>query len=68
MGVDPITLVTWMEKLRMWISQTVLARLVDEIKKTNESLVKHGMSDERIGTIGLDKLRKVAAMPHIIGK
>ena len=66
LGIDSIQLVTWMENLRMWISQTILARIVKEIKQTNELLVKYGMAEEQIGKIGLDKLRKVSTLPHIL--
>jgi len=66
LGVGPLKVVDYLENLRLWISQTVLKRLVDEIDKTNGLLVKHGMSDERIGLIGIEKLKKVALMPHIL--
>jgi hypothetical protein len=66
LGVDSIQLVSWMENLRMWISQTILKRVVEEIKQTNELLVKYGMAEEQIGNIGIDKLRKVAGLPHIL--
>ena len=66
LGIDSIQLVTWMENLRMWISQTIFKRIVQEIKQTNELLVKYGMAEEQIGKIGIDKLRKVASLPHIL--
>ena len=31
MGTDPLGLVSWMQSLRMWISQTVLVRCVYEV-------------------------------------
>ena len=68
LGIDSIQLVSWMENLRMWISQTILKRVVKEIKDTNELLVQYGMSEEQIGKIGIDKLRKVAGLPHILQK
>ena len=37
LGIDSIQLVTWMENLRMWISQTIFARIVKEINQTNSS-------------------------------
>jgi hypothetical protein len=33
-----------MQNLRLWISQTVLARLVKEIETTNKALSEHGIS------------------------
>ena len=41
---------TWMENLRLWISQTVLVRLVAEIDETNEHLVKLGLKEVQIHT------------------
>ena len=66
LNVGHFEVVDYLEKLRLWISQTVLKRIVDEIDQTNRLLVKHGMSDERIGLIGIEKLKKVALMPHIL--
>ena len=66
LGIDSIQLVSWMENLRMWISQTILERIVKEIKETNELLIQHGMAEEQIGKISIDKLRKVASLPHIL--
>lgn len=43
-----------------WISQTILERLVAEFDRVNSSLDKHGLSDVRIGAVGLDRLRKTA--------
>ena len=48
-GVGPLKVVDYLQNLRMWISQTVLKRLVQEIEETNSKLIKLGMSDERIG-------------------
>lgn len=46
-----------------WISQTILERVVDEFDRINASLEKHGLTDIRIGSVGLDRLRKTA---HIV--
>ena len=66
LDIDTVRLVSWMENLRLWISQTILRRTVEEIEQTNQLLIKHGMAEEQIGKIGLDKLRKVANLPHIL--
>ena len=42
-GIDPLELVNWLENLRMWISQTILARLVKEIEDCNKQLKKLGV-------------------------
>ena len=50
----------------MWISQTVLRRLVAEIAATNKQLAKLGMTDVAVGQTSLEKLKKVAGMPQIV--
>ncbi|KAL1502198.1 hypothetical protein ABEB36_007375 [Hypothenemus hampei] len=64
-SVDTVALTQWNENLRMWISKTILERLVKEFKLINESLEKHGMSEIKIGSVGLDRLRKIAATSQI---
>ena len=65
-GVGPLKVVDYLQNLRMWISQTVLKRLVQEIEETNSKLIKLGMSDERIGKTDVEKLRRVAVQHHIL--
>lgn len=64
-NVDTVALTQWNENLRMWISQTILERLVKEFDVINESLEKHGMTDIKIGAIGLDRLRKTALTSQV---
>jgi len=66
LGVGPLKVVDYLQNLRMWISQTVLKRLVQEIEETNSKLIKLGMSDERIGKTDVEKLRRVAVQHHIL--
>merc|ERR1712029_658427 len=66
LGVGPLKVVDYLENLRMWISQTVLKRVVEEIGNTNAKLVQYGMPDERIGKIEVEKLKRVAMQPHIL--
>jgi len=62
-GVDPLRLVSWTENLRIWISQTVLVRLVAEIDRTNEQLERLGLRDvASIGQAGLDQVRRAAQL------
>ncbi|CAB4068099.1 unnamed protein product [Lepeophtheirus salmonis] len=56
--VDPLRLVQMTQNLRMWISQTVLSRIVKEIDSTNKALSRLGLSDCRIGELGLEKIKK----------
>uniref|UniRef100_A0AAR5Q954 Transmembrane protein 209 n=2 Tax=Dendroctonus ponderosae TaxID=77166 RepID=A0AAR5Q954_DENPD len=59
-NVDTVALTQWNENLRMWLSQTILERLVKEFDLINSSLEKHNMSDFKIGNVSLDRLRKTA--------
>ncbi|KAJ8972246.1 hypothetical protein NQ317_011071 [Molorchus minor] len=64
-NVDTIALTQWNENLRIWISQTILERLVKEFDQINQSLEKHGLADIKIGYVGLDRLRKTAQMAPV---
>ncbi|KAG5891421.1 hypothetical protein JTB14_031487 [Gonioctena quinquepunctata] len=64
-NVDSVALTQWNENLRVWISQTILERLVNEFDLTNDSLDKHGLSDIKIGSVGLERLRKTAQMSAV---
>ena len=59
-------LVSWMENLRLWISQTVLVRLVKEIDETNAQLKKLGMTEVLIGQAGLERVRKASNLPNLL--
>ncbi|XP_060533654.1 transmembrane protein 209 [Cylas formicarius] len=64
-NVDTVALTKWNENLRRWISQTIIERLVKEFDVINDSLEKHGMTDIRVGSVGLDRLRKTSQMIQI---
>lgn len=64
-NVNIVTLTQWNENLRKWISQTILERLVKEFDAVNESFEKHGLTDMKIGHVGLDRLRKTAQVAHV---
>ncbi|XP_057669567.1 transmembrane protein 209 [Diorhabda carinulata] len=59
-NVDSVALTQWNENIRKWISQTILERLVTEFDRVTAALDKHGLSDVKIGAVGLDRLRKTA--------
>ncbi|XP_044743840.1 transmembrane protein 209-like [Chrysoperla carnea] len=44
----------------MWIYQTILRRLVDEIDCLNEALHRYNFVGVQIGAVGLERLRKTA--------
>ncbi|ENN71498.1 hypothetical protein YQE_11792, partial [Dendroctonus ponderosae] len=64
-NVDTVALTQWNENLRMWLSQTILERLVKEFDLINSSLEKHNMSDFKIGNVSLDRLRKTALTSQV---
>ncbi|XP_075217050.1 transmembrane protein 209 isoform X3 [Lycorma delicatula] len=64
--INTSNLTQWTAKLRMWISQTILERLVTEIKSVNASLIAYGLVDICIGEVGLDRLRKTAQIPQVV--
>lgn len=65
LGIDPLDLVFWMQNIRIWISQTILSRVVKEIDYVNKKLISCGLSDCLIGTVGVERLRKCAALPQL---
>ena len=65
LGIDPLDLVFWMQNIRIWISQTILTRVVAHIDMVNTKLVKVGLSDSLIGNVGVERLKKCAALPQL---
>ena len=59
-------LVSWNENLRVWLTQTILRPLVSEIDRINTTLPRLGISDVTVGTVPVDRLRKVSALPQVI--
>ena len=45
----------------MWISQTVLVRIVAEVDDANRQLSRLGMGDAAVGEAGLEKVKRLAA-------
>lgn len=52
--------------LRMWIACTVLHRLEAEIVKTNKAFECRGFVDLKIGSVGLDRLKKTAENQQLV--
>merc|ERR1712141_187651 len=65
LNIDPLDLVFWMQNIRIWISQTILTRVVAHIDMVNTKLVKVGLSDSLIGNVGVERLKKCAALPQL---
>ena len=66
LGIDPMDLVTWNENLRVWLTQTILKPLVSEIERVTTSLPRLGVSDVTVGSVPVDRLRKVSALPQVV--
>ena len=65
LGIDPMELVTWNENLRVWLTQTILRPLVSEIERVNSTLPRLGISDVTVGSVAVDRLRKVSVLPQV---
>uniref|UniRef100_A0A1B6FSW8 Transmembrane protein 209 n=1 Tax=Cuerna arida TaxID=1464854 RepID=A0A1B6FSW8_9HEMI len=63
--INPALLTEWTANLRMWISQTILERLVSEIRNVDEALHAQGLVDISIGVVGLERLNKTAQIPQV---
>ncbi|PSN34003.1 hypothetical protein C0J52_14608 [Blattella germanica] len=63
--VNPNVLTQWNANLRMWISQTILDRLVKEIDAVDEALQRHGLADVKVGLVGLERLKKTAQILQV---
>ncbi|EDW79563.1 uncharacterized protein Dwil_GK20346 [Drosophila willistoni] len=50
----------YVANLRYWISTTILQRLVSEINYLDDLFWQRGISDLKIGSVGLERLRKTA--------
>lgn len=59
-SVEDRQLDRWVENLRKWISQTILARLASEVDSINSTLQRLGSSDLRVGEASQSTLRQVA--------
>uniref|UniRef100_A0A1B6DCW7 Transmembrane protein 209 n=1 Tax=Clastoptera arizonana TaxID=38151 RepID=A0A1B6DCW7_9HEMI len=64
--VNPTLLTHWTSNLRMWISETILSRLVQEIETINKGLHAQGLVDVTIGLVGIDRLKKTACSPQVV--
>ena len=58
-------LVTWNENLRVWLTQTIFKPLVSEIERVNSTLPRLGVSDVSVGSVPVERLRKVSTLPQV---
>ncbi|RUS82653.1 hypothetical protein EGW08_009556, partial [Elysia chlorotica] len=59
-GVTEDELYKWTEKLRKWLSFTIISRLNEEIEEINSTLQKIGCEDTEIGEVGVSTLKQLA--------
>ncbi|CAG2105920.1 unnamed protein product [Medioppia subpectinata] len=60
--IDEIVMNQWIENIRKWISLTILCRVVDQMDKINDSLVKSGHLEAVIGEASLQSLKQIVAL------
>lgn len=58
--ISSAKLTKYVTNLRMWISATILQRLVKEFDKIDNEFALRGFSDIKIGSVGLERLKKTA--------
>ncbi|XP_017864383.1 PREDICTED: transmembrane protein 209 [Drosophila arizonae] len=58
--ISTVKLSQYLSNLRYWISTTILQRLVKQIDNMDEIFRQRGLSDFKIGAVGLERLRKMA--------
>lgn len=58
--ISSAKLTKYVTNLRMWISATILQRLVKELDKIDSEFAVRGFSDIKIGSVGLERLKKTA--------
>ncbi|KAK9509568.1 hypothetical protein O3M35_006856 [Rhynocoris fuscipes] len=59
--VDSVCFHNWIYRLRLWISATILDRLVDQINKVNHDLALLGYNKVSVGSVGLNILENISA-------
>lgn len=56
----------YVANLRLWLSDTILQRLVKEFDYINDKLQSRGFSDIQIGAVGLERLKKTAENHQLV--
>lgn len=64
-SMTPTKLTQCITNLRMYISATILQRLVKEIDSIDNEFNMRGFSDLKIGTVGLERLKKTAEIHQL---
>lgn len=56
----------YVANLRMWIASTILERVVCEINKIDSAFQQRGFNDMKIGSVGLERLKKTAENQQLV--
>lgn len=64
--VSSVQLSNYVAKLRMWISMTILQRIVSEMNSIDNSFKARGFSDIQLGSVGLERLKKTAENQQLV--
>ncbi|XP_055625345.1 transmembrane protein 209 [Toxorhynchites rutilus septentrionalis] len=64
--VSSVQLSNYVANLRMWISLTILQRIVSEMESIDASFKNRGFSDIQLGSVGLERLKKTAENQHLV--
>uniref|UniRef100_A0A336K9D8 CSON005613 protein n=1 Tax=Culicoides sonorensis TaxID=179676 RepID=A0A336K9D8_CULSO len=56
----------YVANLRLWMSDTILNRIVKEFDHINETLKSRGFSDIQIGAVGFERLKKTAENHQLV--
>ncbi|KXJ84119.1 hypothetical protein RP20_CCG017529 [Aedes albopictus] len=64
--VSSVQLSNYVANLRMWISMTILQRIVAEMQSIDHSFKTRGFSDIQLGSVGLERLKKTAENQQLV--
>ncbi|XP_055605451.1 transmembrane protein 209 isoform X2 [Uranotaenia lowii] len=64
--VSTVQLSNYVANLRMWISLTILQRIVSEMNSIDQSFKTRGFSDIQLGHVGLERLKKTAENQQLV--
>lgn len=59
-------LTKYVTNLRIWVSATILQRLVREFDKIDQEFAARGFCDIKIGIVSLERLKKTAENQHMV--
>ncbi|XP_058463473.1 transmembrane protein 209 isoform X1 [Malaya genurostris] len=64
--VSSVQLSNYVANLRMWVSLTILQRIVSEMNSIDNSFRTRGFTDIQLGSVGLERLKKTAENQQLV--